>query len=47
VLFTDAHETTHALLPWHDDTLYVDDEGNPLTARSRTISRTRPTSTRR
>ena len=28
VLFTDAHETTHALLPWHDDTLYLDDEGN-------------------
>lgn len=28
VIFTDAHETTHALLPWHDDTLYLDDEGN-------------------
>jgi hypothetical protein len=27
VLFTDAHETTHALLPWHEDTYYLDDEG--------------------
>jgi len=27
VLFTDAHETTHALLPWHEETFYLDDEG--------------------
>lgn len=27
VLFTDAHETTHALLPWHEDTYYLDDVG--------------------
>lgn len=27
ILFTDAHETSHALIPWHEDTYYLDDEG--------------------
>jgi len=27
VLFTDAHETSHALIDWHADTYYLDDEG--------------------
>jgi hypothetical protein len=27
VLFTDAHETSHALIPWHEDTYYLDDDG--------------------
>ncbi|MEK6274332.1 MAG: ImmA/IrrE family metallo-endopeptidase [Actinomycetota bacterium] len=27
VLFTDAHETTHVLLPWHEDTHHLDHKG--------------------
>jgi hypothetical protein len=28
VLFTDAHETCHVLIPWHEDTHRLDHEGN-------------------
>jgi IrrE N-terminal-like domain len=27
VLFTEAHETAHKIIPWHEESFYLDDEG--------------------